>query len=287
MELLEICKKAKESAFVLALAGIKRNKALECISEQLLADTEYILCENAKDTENAKAKGISLSMLDRLTLNPDRIKAIASAVLKVKALPDVLDKGEVFTRPNGLEIKRVSVPLGVVGIIYEARPNVTADAAALCIKSGNAVILRGGSEAVNSNLAICKSIRSALVKAELPEECVTVLSDTSRETASEMMKMNGYIDVLIPRGGAGLIKSVVENATVPVIETGAGNCHIYIDESADIEMAKNIVINAKCSRPSVCNAVETILVKASIAATFLPLLNASIIISVVLTSFPI
>lgn len=271
--LIEICKKAREASFVLANAGQVRNHALELIAAQLCSDAETLIAENRKDIENAKAKGISEAMLDRLTLTDERIKAISNAILKVKALPEVLDKGEVFTRPNGLEIKSISVPLGVVGIIYEARPNVTADAAVLCIKSGNAVILRGGSEAINSNIAICKSIGTALEKAGLPKECVQVIEDTSRETATLLMKMNGYIDVLIPRGGAGLIRSVVENSTVPVIETGAGNCHVYFDKTADINMALNIIDNAKTQRPSVCNAAENLLVHKDIAAEILPLVK--------------
>ncbi len=270
LELTEIGKRAKKAAFTLAGAGEKKNDALENISKRLVADTGFILAENAKDIENAKKAGMSKSMLDRLTLDEKRIKQIAAAVLKVKALPEVLGKGEVFTRPNGLEIKRMSVPLGVVGIIYEARPNVTADAAVLCLKSGNAVILRGGSEAIFSNLALCKSIRAALAETGLPEDSVQVLSDTSRETAAALMKLNGYIDVLIPRGGAGLIKSVVQNATVPVIETGAGNCHVYVDDSADLDMALSIIDNAKTQRPSVCNAAENLLVHENAAKEFLP-----------------
>ena len=273
MDLISICKKAREASFALANAGTVKNDALVNISEQLLLDAQEIISENSKDVENAKAKGISDAMLDRLTLTKERIGAIATAVLKVKALPEVLDNGEVFTRPNGLEIKKVSVPLGVVGIIYEARPNVTVDAAVLCIKSGNAVVLRGGSEAICSNLALCKSIQTALMKTGLPAECVQVLSDTSRETASALMKMNGYIDVLIPRGGAGLIKAVVQNATVPVIETGAGNCHVYVDESADLEKAVNIIDNAKTQRPSVCNAAENLLVHEGVAEKFLPMMK--------------
>ena len=273
MDLISICKKAREASFALANAGTVKNDALVNISEQLLLDAQEIISENSKDIENAKAKGISDAMLDRLTLTKERIGAIAAAVLKVKALPEVLDNGEVFTRPNGLEIKKVSVPLGVVGIIYEARPNVTVDAAVLCIKSGNAVVLRGGSEAICSNLALCKSIQTALMKTGLPAECVQVLSDTSRETASALMKMNGYIDVLIPRGGAGLIKTVVQNATVPVIETGAGNCHVYVDDSADLEKAVNIIDNAKTQRPSVCNAAENLLVHEAVAEKFLPMMK--------------
>lgn len=270
MDLIAICRSAREASYALASAGQKKNIALEAISRQLVSDTDYLISENKSDLERAEKGGMSKAMLDRLALTEERISAISEAVLKVKALPEVLDRGEVFTRPNGLEIKKISVPLGVVGIIYEARPNVTADAAALCIKSGNAVILRGGSEAIRSNLALCRSIGTALESVGLPKECVQVLSDTSRETASELMKMNGYIDVLIPRGGAGLIKTVVRNATVPVIETGAGNCHVYVDESASIEMALNIIDNAKTQRPSVCNAAENLLVHKNIAEAFLP-----------------
>ena len=273
MNLVTICENAREASFALASAGGIKNDALQNICEQLKADADKIIAENAKDIENAKAKGISDAMLDRLTLTKPRIEAIAAAVLKVKALPEVLDMGEVFTRPNGLEIKKVSVPLGVVGIIYEARPNVTVDAAVLCIKSGNAVVLRGGSEAIFSNLALCESIQTALTKTGLPVECVQVLSDTSRETASALMKMNGYIDVLIPRGGAGLIKTVVQNATVPVIETGAGNCHVYVDERADLAKALDIIDNAKTQRPSVCNAAENLLVHEAVAEEFLPMMK--------------
>ena len=266
-----ICKRAKKASFILASAASeKRNEALRAISKFLVNDAENIISENKKDIEIAKAKGTSEAMLDRLTLTLDRIDAISKAVLKVEKLPEVLGKSEKNVRPNGLEINKVSVPLGVVGIIYEARPNVTADAAALCIKSGNAVILRGGSEAINSNLAICESIGKALESVGLSSDCVQVISDTSRETASKLMKMNGYIDVLIPRGGKSLIKSVVENATVPVIETGAGNCHVFVDESADINMALDIIDNAKTQRPSVCNAAENLLVHYNIAKSLLP-----------------
>ena len=273
MELQQICENAGRAAFALAGAGAKRDEALALMSEQLLADKAFLLAENAADLENARKKGIGDAMLDRLALTEARIAAIAVALLKVKALPDPLGTGEVFTRPNGLEIKKMRVPLGVVGIIYEARPNVTADAAALCIKSGNAVILRGGSEAIRSNLAIGKSLRTALEKANLPADGVQVLSDTTRETAERFMTMNGFIDVLIPRGGAGLIRSVVKNATVPVIETGAGNCHIYADDSADLAMALDIIDNAKTQRPSVCNAAENLLVHKDIAPAFLSMVK--------------
>lgn len=273
MDLLEIGKAAREAAFVLAAAGSEKDEALSCMSQQLLADTPYILSENAIDLENARAKGMSDAMLDRLMLTDARIEAIAKSILKVKALPDPLGSGLVKTRPNGLNIQKIHVPLGVIGIIYEARPNVTADAAALCVKSGNAVILRGGSEAIRSNLAIGKSLQAALEKAGLPACAVQVLSDTSRETAAKFMTLNGCIDLLIPRGGKGLIQSVVKNATVPVIETGAGNCHVYADKSADLAMALNIIDNAKTQRPSVCNAAENLLVHKDIAEAFLPMVK--------------
>ena len=273
MDLTQICQNARRAAFTLANAGARKDEALSRIHDRLLADAAEILSANAADLENARQKGTSDAMLDRLTLTAPRIAAIAEAVLKVRALPEVLGTGEVFTRPNGLEIRKVCVPLGVIGIIYEARPNVTVDAAALCLKSGNAVILRGGSEAIRSNLALGKSLRKALEEAGLPADGVQVLEDTSRETASKLMTMNGYIDVLIPRGGAGLIRSVVQNATVPVIETGAGNCHVYVDDSADLAMALDIIDNAKTQRPSVCNAAENLLVHKDIADTFLPLMR--------------
>jgi len=234
-------------------------------------------------------KGTSKSMLDRLALTEERIEGMSNGLRQVVALPDPI--GEVlgmWTRPNGLQIGQKRVPLGVIGIIYEARPNVTSDAAALCLKSGNtvilrggkeagnAVILRGGSEAINSNKAIVKVLREGLKSVGLPEDSIQLIEDTSREVATEMMKLNDYIDVLIPRGGAGLIQAVVKNSTVPVIETGTGNCHIYVDEYADFEMAKNIVINAKTSRPSVCNAAEKLLVHEKIAKDFMPIILKSL-----------
>ncbi|OQB14700.1 MAG: Gamma-glutamyl phosphate reductase [Firmicutes bacterium ADurb.Bin193] len=248
-----------------------KNRALFAIADGLEADSAYILEQNRIDLENASKKGIPAAMLDRLALDRKRISAMAEGIRQVAALPDPI--GEVLgmtKRPNGLIIGKVSVPLGVIGIIYEARPNVTADAAALCIKAGNATILRGGSEAINSNIAIVKSMCKNGEGAGLPVGAIELVEDTSRETAVELMKLNGFIDVLIPRGGAGLIKSVVENATVPVIETGTGNCHVYIEKTADAEMAKRIVINAKTSRPSVCNAEETLLVDRAVAGKILP-----------------
>ncbi len=273
MELLSIGRAARDASTILSAEKGKRNAALGFMSEHLIRNTKYILDENAVDLENARLKGLSDAMLDRLRLTEARIAGMAAGIDKVRALPDPLGTGTVSTRPNGLEIQKVRVPLGVVGIIYEARPNVTADATALCIKSGNAVILRGGSEAIRSNLAIEACLRNALEEAGLPKNCVQVLSDTSRETAQKFMTLNGYIDVLIPRGGKGLIRSVVENATVPVIETGAGNCHIYVDENADLNMASDILDNAKTQRPSVCNAAESLLVHTAVAERFLPMMR--------------
>lgn len=273
-DLIKAGESAKEASKILATSGSDlKNNALCAIADAILEKTDYILNENKKDLQSAEENGVKKAMIDRLSLNEKRIADIADGVRKVAFLPDPI--GEVLgmvKRPNGLIIGKKRVPLGVIGIIYEARPNVTADAAALCIKSGNAVILRGGKEAICSNLAIAKVMSEAGEKAGLPKGTINLVSDTSRETASAMMKLNGYIDVLIPRGGAGLIHSVVENATVPVIETGLGNCHTYIDESADFKMAQDIVINAKTSRPSVCNAMETLLVNEKIANDFLPII---------------
>ncbi|MCL0063307.1 glutamate-5-semialdehyde dehydrogenase, partial [Peptococcaceae bacterium] len=230
-----------------------------------------ILSANERDMKNAKEKGITGALLDRLRLDERRIDEMAQGLLEIAALADPV--GEVvsmWVRPNGLEVGKVRVPLGVIGIIYEARPNVTVDAAGLCLKAGNAVLLRGGSEAINSNIAIARVIAKAAEDVGVPSGVISIVEDTSRETVSEMLKLRDYIDVLIPRGGAGLIKAVVENATVPVIETGVGNCHIYVDEYADLDKACKILINAKCQRPGVCNAAETLLVHKSIAEEFLP-----------------
>ena len=249
----------------------KKNDALMEISRQLTMCCEEILEANAIDLNNAKNGGMSVSMQDRLALDEKRIKAIANACENLTKLQDPV--GEIdggSTRPNGMKITKVRVPMGVIGIIYEARPNVTVDAAALCLKSGNAVILRGGKEAFNSNKKLVEIMRRAVEKAGFNPDIIQLVGDTSREVATMMMKANGYIDVLIPRGGAGLIRSVVENATVPVIETGTGNCHIYIDETADLEMAVNITDNGKTQRPSVCNALESCLVHKNIAEKFLP-----------------
>ncbi|MBR3866074.1 MAG: glutamate-5-semialdehyde dehydrogenase, partial [Clostridia bacterium] len=242
------------------------------ISAALRENKNEILAANEIDLAKAREGGMSASMLDRLTLSADRIESIANAVLKVVSLPDPV--GEILDEnvlPNGLKVSKLRVPMGVIGIIYEARPNVTVDSAVLCLKAGSAAFLRGGKETINSNRALEKIMREAIVGAGLPEDCIQLLHDTSRDTAREMMRLRGYIDVLIPRGGAGLISSVVENASVPVIETGTGVCHIYVAETADLDIATNIIFNAKTQRPSVCNAAETLLVNEKIAAKFLPI----------------
>lgn len=271
-ELINLGQKAKEASYELMNLGItEKDKALSNMAEKLLIYSEDIIEENKKDLEAAIQKGTSKAMLDRLSLDKKRIEDMADGLRQVALLADPV--GEVIAmwkRPNGLQIGKQRVPLGVIGIIYEARPNVTCDAAGLCLKTGNAVILRGGSEAINSNKAIVKALSEGIKEAGLPEYSVQLIEDTSREVATEMMKLNKYIDVLIPRGGAGLIQAVVKSATVPVIETGTGNCHVYVDSESDLEMAKNIVINAKTSRPSVCNAEEKLLVHEEIADEFLP-----------------
>lgn len=265
-----ICESAKVASRSLALlSGEKRNALLIKIADNLREGASKIIEANALDLSSAKANGISDAMLDRLMLNEARIDGIADAIVKIASLDDPIGAGEIFTRPNGLEIHKMCVPLGVVAMIYEARPNVTPDASSLCLKSGNAVVLRGGKEAINSNKAIVAIIRSTLLECGIDENAVSLIEDTTRESANVLMSMRGYIDVLIPRGGKGLIKSVVERANVPVIETGAGNCHLFVDESADIDMAIKVALNAKCSRPSVCNAIETILLHESIADKFL------------------
>lgn len=270
MTLREIGKVASCASRQLATVSTDaKNTALTYIAEDLEKHSAKILEANAVDLANAEQNGMKKSMIDRLKLTEERIKGIADGVRQVRDLPDPI--GEVLgavKRPNGLQIAKKRVPLGVIGIIYEARPNVTADTAVLCLKSSNACILRGGKEAFNSNSAITDIMKDAVKRAGLPDGTIELVRDTSRETASEMMKLNEYIDVLIPRGGAGLINAVVENATVPVIQTGVGNCHIYVDKDADIDMAVNILINAKTSRPSVCNAAETLLVHKDISDDF-------------------
>lgn len=274
MTLTAMGQRAKDAAVTLrTLDTAAKNAALEAIAACLETECDAILAANAEDIAAARENGMRDSLIDRLTLTAARIAGMATGVRDVAALGDPV--GEIvegYCRPNGLRIQKNRVPMGVVGIIYEARPNVTSDAAALCLKSGNAVILRGGKEALRSNTAVAAAIRHGLQQAGLPEDAVQLLEKTDRETAAAMMRLNQYIDVLIPRGGAGLIHSVVENATIPVIQTGVGNCHIYVDAAADIQTAASITVNAKASRPSVCNAAETLLVHAAIADKALPVL---------------
>ncbi|OEV02913.1 gamma-glutamyl phosphate reductase [Streptomyces oceani] len=248
-----------------------RDAALHAVADALSARTDEILAANVQDVARARATGTPEAVVDRLTLTAERVAAIASDVRDVVALPDPV--GEVVrgrTLPNGLDLRQVRVPLGVVGIIYEARPNVTVDAAALCLKSGNAVLLRGSSSAYASNTALVGVLRDALHEAGLPADCVQLVPGEGRESATELMRARGLVDVLIPRGGASLIRSVVEQSTVPVIETGVGNCHVYVDASADLDMAVDVLVNSKAQRPSVCNAAETVLVHADVAEAFLP-----------------
>lgn len=271
-ELLTKGKQAKAAAYELGNAStLLKNKGLLEMAKLLLKKQTEILVANERDLQVAKEKGISQAMLDRLTLNAERLQDMAEGLRQVAGLPDPI--GEVLSMwktENELQIGQKRVPLGVIGMIYEARPNVTCDAAGLCLKTGNAVILRGGSEAIHSNMAIVAILREALKNVGLPVDSVQMIENTSRELALEMMRCNTYIDVLIPRGGAGLIQSVVHHATVPVIETGIGNCHVYVDSDCDLQMAKNIVVNAKTSRPAVCNAAEKLLIHEQVAAEFLP-----------------
>ncbi|MEW1658180.1 MULTISPECIES: glutamate-5-semialdehyde dehydrogenase [unclassified Streptomyces] len=269
---LDTARRAKEAAAVLApLPRTARDGALLAIADALVAQTDALVAANARDVDKARAAGTSEGIVDRLTLTPERIAAIADDVRKVVGLPDPV--GEVVrgsTLPNGLDLRQVRVPLGVVGIIYEARPNVTVDAAALCLKSGNAVLLRGSSSAYASNSALVDVLRDAVQSAGLPADAVQLVPGESRDSVRELMRARGLVDVLIPRGGAALIRTVVEESTVPVIETGTGNCHVYVDEAADLDMAIDILVNSKAQRPSVCNAAETVLVHAGVAQKFLP-----------------
>jgi glutamate-5-semialdehyde dehydrogenase len=271
MTVEEMGRSAKAASRALAVASPEtKNAALAAMASALENNTEAILAANRKDMEAAKGN-LPDAMLDRLSLTAERVSAMAKGMRDVAALPDPV--GRVLsetTRPNGIRIRKVSTPIGVIAIIYEARPNVTADSAALCLKSGNAVILKGGKEAANSNLAIAAAMRGALADTGLPEACVQVMEDNSRETAAKLMRMNECVDLLIPRGGSGLINAVVKNATVPVIQTGAGVCHTYVDRDADIKMAADIIFNAKTSRPSVCNACDCMLVHKDIARKALP-----------------
>ena len=273
-ELLSKCILAKNATQkLISISTTTKNNALKAIADAIIDNADTIIKANKKDIDIARANGTREAMIDRLTLTTDRIKGISDGVLQVMALNDPI--GEVINmtkRPNGLIIGKKRVPMGVIGIIYEARPNVTVDAAVLCLKTSNACILRGGKEAINSNTAIMKIMQEASYSAGIPEGTLNIIEDTSRETAIELMRMNEYIDMLIPRGGKGLIKSVVKNATVPVVETAAGNCHIYVDEYADFNMATEIVMNAKVQRPSVCNAAETLLIDRKIADEFVPVI---------------
>lgn len=266
-DMINIGARSKAAQRILAKAGgAAIDKALNAVADALEKNSAFILEENSKDIRAARDNGISEAMIDRLTLTHDRISGMAKGLHQVSASESPVGKtlwGE--TRPNGLRIEKVSVPIGVIAVIFEARPNVTADAAAICLKAGNSVILKGGKEAINSNKAIAAVMRNALADSGLPEDCIILIDNISRQAATELMRLNGYVDLLIPRGGAGLIRSVVENATVPVIETGVGNCHIYIDKDADINMAADIVTNAKTSRVSVCNACESLLIHKDIA----------------------
>lgn len=264
----------KAARFLLGVGTKQKNDALTGIASELEKKADYIIAQNAIDIQNAEENGMNPSLIDRLRLDESRIRAIADAIRNIVSLDDPVGKvlgGE--TRPNGLKIEKVRVPLGVIAVIYEARPNVTADAAALCLKSGNAVILRGGKEAFHSNKAIADVMRDAAESAGLDKNCIQLVEDTSRDSAKELMTMNEYVDVLIPRGGAGLIRACVENSTVPVIETGTGNCHVYVDEYADIDKAVRIIYNAKVSRPSVCNACESLVVHRKVAGKALPLIK--------------
>ena len=272
MNLIEMGKKAQSAARLLAVTtSDTRNAALAACARALLDSKAAILEQNALDLAAGKEAGLSDAMLDRLALTEERIAGMADGMLNFYTLPDPL--GVTLERrelSSGILLEKVSVPIGVIAVVYESRPNVTADSAALCLKSGNAVILRGGKEAIHSNMAIAGALREAVASAGLPEDCIQLVTDTTRESANALMKLNGYVDVLIPRGGRGLIRAVVENATVPVIETGAGTCHIYVDKDADLDMAAKILFNAKASRPSVCNACECVLVHKDVAGRFLP-----------------
>ncbi len=272
LSVYELGRRAKEASYDLSISETtEKNKALNLMAKALIENKKSILEANELDIKIAKEKGTKEAMIDRLKLNEERIEGMAKGILDIISLEDPVGEViEMWKRPNGLQIGKKRVPIGVIGIIYEARPNVTSDAAALCLKTGNAVVLKGGSDAINSNKAIVKALAKAVEESGLPLNSIQLIEDTSREAASDMMRLNEYIDVLIPRGGAGLIKAVVNNATVPVIETGTGNCHVYIDESAEFEMAKNIIINAKVSRPSVCNAAEKLLIHRDLVQSYLP-----------------
>ena len=272
MELIELCKSAKGAKYEIAgLNEREKNAALRHIAQKLIDDSREIIEANNVDLDNGVANGMHQGLLDRLRLTPERIEGMAEGIRQVADLDDPIGKSlSESKRPNGMEIKKITVPMGVIGIIYESRPNVTADAFALCFKAGSAVILKGGRDAINSNMAIVKSIRLGLIESGITPEAIQLIENTDRETTTQFMRMKEYVDLLIPRGGAGLIKAVVENSTIPVIETGTGNCHIYVDEFADQDMALDIIYNAKTQRIGVCNAMESMVVHEKIAAEFLP-----------------
>ena len=278
MEMEELGRRGKEASRIIGKAGTaEKNRCLEVIASVLWERREEILKANDEDVKAGRENGLTEGFIDRLTLTEDRIGGICDGVRKLIQLDDpvgVVEGGSL--RPNGLRIEKVRVPMGMVGIIFESRPNVTVDGATLCLKSGNAVLLRGGKEAIRSNLALTAIMRQALSDCGFPEDGIQLVEDTSRDSAARMMRLNGYLDLLIPRGGAGLIRSVVENATVPVIETGVGNCHLYVEKTADPEMAEKITVNAKTSRISVCNAAESLLVDEAVAETMLPRLKKAL-----------
>ncbi len=278
-EIIEIGKKAKQASYELAhLDTGAKDKILEGVAEKLVASTGAILKANSKDLIQAEEMGLKGAIVERLTLNPGRIEGIAEGLLQIVGLEDPI--GEVLEmkkRPNGLMIGKKRVPLGVVGVIYESRPNVTADVGGLCIKTGNVCVLRGGKEAFHSNLAIVNIFREVIQSLGYNPDMIQLVTNTTRESANALMKLNQYLDILIPRGGAGLIQAVVENSTVPVIETGVGNCHVFVDDSADLEMATRIVVNAKTHRPGVCNAAESLLIHKDIADTAIPLIGKALV----------
>ncbi len=271
-ELEKIAQHSKKASMVLMTVPTAiKDKALKAMASAILAESSRIIAENKKDVENAVQKGLSKALIDRLSLDDKRLREMADGIISIAALPDPVGETiESFAQANGLKINKVRVPLGVIAIIYEARPNVTADAAALCLKSGNCVILKGGSDAINSNLAICEALQKAAYANGIPEGAIEIVRTTERDSIKELLRLRGQIDCVIPRGGAGLINMVVENSLIPVIETGVGNCHAYVEASADLQMAREIVFNAKVQRPSVCNAIETLLVDKDIAQKFLP-----------------
>ena len=277
-DLLTLGKQAKETAYKLGLMDTKtKNDLLQCMADELEKNTDDILAENQKDLAKAKENGITDTMLDRLRLTDERIKDMADGIRQVATLPDPIGEvDKMWKNEDGLMIGKQRVPLGVIGIIYESRPNVTTDAASLCFKTGNAVILRGGKEAFHSNQILVTVLQQALKQKGASPFAIQFVDDTSRETAQQLMKLNDYLDVLIPRGGANLIKTVLTTATVPVIETGTGNCHVYIDKDAQLEMATNIIVNAKCQRPSVCNSAETLLIHQDVAQDFLPVIEKAL-----------